>query len=128
MVVVWLWCRLELGLDVVDVTPATEDEGEVWLVVVELIADEADVCGSMFGEMGGADEEDDEAEDEADDSDEEPFVEDVVELTFLAVSAALFLTILLIEETDGRLSSSQIPSVCNWFLISHANMVGLAFL
>lgn len=67
--------------------------------------------GSTFGEVGGADE-DDEADDEADESDDE-FVDEVVDETFLAVSAALFLTIRFIDDTEGRLSSSQIPSDCN---------------
>lgn len=84
------------------------------------------VLGSTLGDVGGADEDEDEAEDEADESDE-VFVE-LVEVTFFAVSAALFLTIRFIDDTDGRLSSSQIPSDCNWFLISQANIVGLAFL
>lgn len=117
----------------VDVTTA-DDEGDVLLLLllplmlfVVTMTDEADVCGSIFGDIGGADEEADEADEDADESEDE-LVDDVVEDTFLAVSAALFLTILLIDETDGRLSSSQIPSVCNWFLISHANIVGLAFL
>lgn len=92
-----------------------------------------------FGELGGADDDDEEAEEEeledeeleeADESDEAELVEDVVEVeeTFFAVSAALFLTIRLIDDTEGRLSSSQIPSDCNWFLISQANIVGFAFL
>lgn len=85
------------------------------------------VMGSAFGEAGGAEDDDDEADEEADESDE-AFVDELVDETFLADSAALFRTILLIEETEGRLSSSQIPSSFNWFLISHANIVGLAFL
>lgn len=85
------------------------------------------VAGSMLGEVGVAEEDDEEAEEEAEESEEE-LVEEVVDETFFAVSAALFLTIRLIEETEGRLSSSQIPSDCNWFLISQANIVGLAFL
>lgn len=87
-----------------------------------------EVAGSTFGEVGGADDDEEEADEEADDNDDEVFVDELVEETFLAVSAALFLTILLIDETDGRLSSSQMPSACNWFLISQANMVGFAFL
>lgn len=111
-----------MDLDVVEVTVA-DDEGD-WLAPA---AAGRDACGSMLGDIGGADDDDDEADDEADESEDE-LVEDVVEETFLAVSAALFLTIRLIDDTDGRLSSSQIPSACNWFLISHANIVGLAFL
>jgi len=68
--------------------------------------------GSTFGDVGGADDEDEEAEEEAEESDDE-FVEEVVEETFLAVSAALFLTIRFIDETEGKLSSSQIPSDCS---------------
>lgn len=66
----------------------------------------------MFGEAGGAEDEEDEAEEEADESDE-ALVDELVEETFLADSAALFRTIRLIDETEGKLSSSQIPSVCN---------------
>lgn len=80
----------------------------------------------MLGEVDGADEAEEE-EEEAEDREGE-FVDEVVDETFLAVSAALFLTIRLIEDTEGKLSSSQIPSDCNWFLISQANIVGLAFL
>lgn len=71
------------------------------------------VVGSSFGEVGGADEDDDEADDEADERDEAELVEEVVEETFFAVSAALFLTIRFMDDTEGRLSSSQIPSDCN---------------
>lgn len=88
------------------------------LVMVLLVA-AADVGTTLallstFGEVGGADEDDveeaDEEEvDEADESDDE-FVDEVVEDTFLAVSAALFLTIRFIDDTEGKLSSSQIPS------------------
>lgn len=70
-----------------------------------------DNIGSALGEVGGA-EDDDEADEEADDSDDE-LVDEVVDETFLAVSAALFLTIRLIDDTEGRLSSSQIPSDCS---------------
>lgn len=71
------------------------------------------MLGSTFGEVGGADEEDEEADDEADDRDEAELVDEVVEETFFAVSAALFLTIRFMDDTEGRLSSSQIPSDCN---------------
>lgn len=72
------------------------------------------MLSTPFGDVGGAededvDEADDEEVDEADESDDE-FVDEVVEDTFLAVSAALFLTIRFIDDTEGRLSSSQIPS------------------
>lgn len=73
--------------------------------------------------MGGAEE----AEEEAEESEEE-LADEVVDETFLADSAALFLTIRLIEETEGKLSSSQIPSDWSWLRISHANIVGFAFL
>lgn len=86
------------------------------------------VAGSTFGEVGGADDEDD----EADECEEEEAVERVDEVvdeeTFLADSAALLRTIRFIDETEGRFSSSQIPSDCSWFLISQANIVGFAFL
>lgn len=86
------------------------------------------LVGSKLGEVGGADDEDDEAEELAEDRDEALVEELVEEETFLADSAALLRTMRLIDDTEGRLSSSQIPSDCNWFLISQANMVGLAFL
>lgn len=38
---------------------------------------------------------------------------ELVDETFFAVSAALLRTMRLIEDTEGRLSSSQIPSDCN---------------
>lgn len=94
---------------------------------VDVVAVVVVVGGSMFGEAGGAEDEDDEAEDEADDRDD-VLVDELVEETFLADSAALLRTMRLIDETEGKLSSSQIPSDCNWFLISQANIVGLAFL
>lgn len=103
------------------------------VVVAAADAVEAELARpSTFGEVGGAeedevDEADEEEVDEANESDDE-FFDDVVEDTFLAVSAALFLTIRFIDETEGRLSSSQIPSDWSWFLISQANMVGFAFL
>jgi len=93
------------------------------IVVVAVLV----VLGSLFGEVGGAEEEEELAEEEAEDR-EEAFVEELVDDTFLADSAALLRTIRLIDDTEGRLSSSQIPSDCNWFLISQANMVGFAFL
>lgn len=71
------------------------------------------VVGSMFGEVGGADDEDEDADEEADEREDAELVEEVVEETFLAVSAALFLTIRFMDDTEGRLSSSQIPSDCN---------------
>lgn len=81
-----------------------------------LVADVASglALPSTLGEVGGADEDEvEEAEeeefDETNESDEE-FFDEVVEETFLAVSAALFLTIRFIDDTEGRLSSSQIPS------------------
>lgn len=67
----------------------------------------------MFGEVGGADDEDEDADEEADEREDAELVEEVVEETFLAVSAALFLTIRFMDDTEGRLSSSQIPSDCN---------------
>lgn len=111
------------------------NEAPDWPFVALLV-----VAGSMLGEVGGADEDDDEADDEddeveeaaevdeADDSDEQAFIDELVDETFLADSAALLRTIRLIDDTEGKLSSSQIPSDCNWFLISQANMVGFAFL
>lgn len=50
------------------------------------------------------------------------------EETHLAFSAALLRTILLIEDTEGMLSASQIPSDRRRSRISQANMVGLDFL
>lgn len=97
-----------------------------------MLADLTAEPGSALGDTGGADEDVDEAPDDDDEPEAEErvdeFVDDVVDETFLAVSAALFLTIRLMDDTEGRLSSSQIPSDCNWFLISQANMVGFAFL
>lgn len=100
--------------------------------VVELLVDEAEFvvascCGSMFGDVGGAEDDDDEADDEAEDNDD-ALVDELVDETFLADSAALLRTIRLIDDTEGKLSSSQILSDCNWFLISQANIVGFAFL
>ena len=93
------------------------------------------VVGSASGEPGGADEADDDADDDDDDEEEaddeaDELLADVLveEETFLAVSAALLRTIRLMDETEGMLSSSQIPSDCNWLRISQANMVGFAFL
>ena len=82
------------------------------LVAVDVVAVVVVVGGSMFGEAGGAEDEDDEAEDEADDRDD-VLVDELVEETFLADSAALLRTMRLIDETEGKLSSSQIPSDCN---------------
>lgn len=62
-----------------------------------------------LGEVGGAEL----ADEEAEESDEAEFALDVVDDTFLADSAALLRTILLMEDTEGKLSSSQIPSDCN---------------
>lgn len=70
-----------------------------------------DELGSWFGELGGADEADDEADDNEDECADEPAELD--EETFLAVSAALFRTMRFMLDTEGKLSSSQIPSNCN---------------
>lgn len=86
--------------------------GNVVLVAANELAGLA--LPSTLGEVGGADEDeveeaDEEEVDEANESEDE-FFDEVVEETFLAVSAALFLTIRFIDDTEGRLSSSQIPS------------------
>lgn len=103
-------------------------------VVLVFVFEVVVVIGSAFGEAGGADEEDEEEDDREEETEEDPaeseeaFVDELVEETFLADSAALFRTIRLIEDTEGRLSSSQIPSSFSWFRISQANIVGFAFL
>lgn len=60
--------------------------------------------GSTFGDIGGADEEEDADEEEEADDRDEAFVDELVDETLLADSAALFLTIRLIDDTEGRLS------------------------
>lgn len=106
-----------------------EDDTGAEVVVVVVVQEGVVVDTKLFddsvrfGDVGGTEPDDDEA-----DESDETFIEELVDETFLAVSAALFLTIRLIDETDGRLSSSQIPSCCNCVLISQANIVGLAFL
>lgn len=64
----------------------------------------------MFGEVGGADDDDeaddevDEADDDEDEDNDEACVDELVDETRFADSAALFLTIRLIDDTEGRLS------------------------
>lgn len=71
------------------------------------------VLCSTLGDVGGADEDDEEADDDDPEDSDDECVEEVADETFFAVSAALFLTMRLIDDTEGKLSPSQIPSDCN---------------